>query len=108
MRNSIIIKQNKIYCSNRKTKLSNIPHFLVLKSKFQTFESFTLLFSKKHFHGKKLTSKKERAKSKADSVQNSDGDKQSKVDSIILEKRTKFIFLIIFYLTKLLVKIKDL
>ena len=48
MRNSVIIKQNKIYCSNRKTKLSNIPHFLVLNSKFQTFESFTILFSKKN------------------------------------------------------------
>ena len=49
------------------------------------------------------------AKSKVDSVKNSDsdsdkkvdGDKQSKVESIILEKRGKIIFFIIFCLVNI-------
>ena len=60
--------------------------------KFQNSKGFTRFFSKKALAGdRKLTLKKERAKSKVDSVKHGDGDsdseKLSKADCIILEKK---------------------
>ena len=65
-------------------------HPTLLNFKFQNLKNFKPLFSNETVSGdRKLTSKKERAKSKGDRVKGSDSDKnvdsnkQSKFDSII-------------------------
>ena len=55
---------------------------LLLNFKFQNLKNFTLLFSIETLSGgRKLTSIKERAKSKADNVKNSDNGSDKKVES---------------------------
>ena len=55
---------------------------LLLNFKFQNLKNFTLLFSIETLSGgRKLTSIKERAKSKADNVKSSDNGSDKKVES---------------------------